>query len=74
MSEFYCVYKKMRKHYFGLYILWPQSIWFLHFGSSQLGLRCFQLALNLVPIVNSLTEKCLHDKLFVQLACIILKY
>ena len=45
-----------REHHFDLYILEPQSIWSLYFGSSQFGLCYFQLVVNLVHTVNSLTE------------------
>ena len=48
--------KKNRKHHFNSYIFVSQSIWSLHFGSNQFGPCYFQLALNLVPTVNSLTE------------------
>ena len=48
--------KRGRKHYFSSYILVSQSIWSLHFGSSQFSPCYFQLAFNLVPTVNSLTE------------------
>ena len=33
--------KKRRKHYFSPYILGSQSIWFLHFSSSQFGFCYF---------------------------------
>ena len=45
-----------RKHYFGPYILGSQSIWSLHFGSSQFGSCYFQLAVNLVPTVKLVME------------------
>ena len=45
-----------QKYHFGPYILGSQSIWSLHFGSSQFSPYYFQLAINLVPIVNSLTK------------------
>ena len=45
-----------RKHHFSPYILESRSIWSLHFGSSQFGPYYFQLAFNLVPTVNLLTE------------------
>ena len=48
--------KQRQKHRFGLYILGSQSIWSLHFGSSQFGPCYFQLAVNLVPTVNLVTE------------------
>ena len=44
------------KHYFGPYILESQSIWSLHFSNGQFGPYYFQVAVNLVLTVNSLTE------------------
>ena len=45
-----------QKYHFGLYILVSLSIWFPHFDSNQFGPYLFQLAVNLIPIVNSLTK------------------
>ena len=47
---------KKAKYHFGPYILRSRSIWSLHFGSSQYGPYYFQLSVNLVPTVNSLTK------------------
>ena len=48
--------KLRRKHHFGFYILRSQSIWSLHFGSSQYGPYYFKFGVKLIPTVNSLTE------------------
>ena len=45
-----------QKHYFGPYILRLQSIWSLYFDNSQFGSYYFQLTVNLVSTINSLTE------------------
>ena len=45
-----------RKHYFDPSILRLQSTWSLHFGKSQFGHCYFQLTVNLIPTINSLTE------------------
>ena len=60
--------KRKAKILFGPYNLKSQSIWFLYFGSSQFGPCYFQLAINLVPIVNSLTENAYVAKQFALLA------
>ena len=61
-----CVVKKKKKkeptHCFGPYILGSKSIWSLHFGNNQFDLCYFQLTINLVFTVNSLTEKSLYEK------------
>ena len=43
-------------HRFGPYILRSQSIWSIHFNSSQFGQCYFQLTINLDSAVNSLIE------------------
>ena len=48
--------KKRRKHYFVPYILGIQSISFLNFCNCQFCHCYFQFTINLVPIINSLTE------------------
>ena len=48
--------KKKRKHHFSPYILELRSIWSLYFSSIQFGPCYFQLVVNLVSTVNSLTE------------------
>ena len=53
-SNIYSPYRQ--KHHFDSYILKSQLIWFLHFGNSQFGSYYFQLAVNLVTTVNSLTK------------------
>ena len=45
-----------QKHHFSSYILSSQSIWSLHFSSSQFSPSYFQPTLNLVSTVNSLTK------------------
>ena len=45
-----------QKHYFGPYVLGSQSIWSLHFGSNQFHPCYFQVTVNLVFTINSLTE------------------
>ena len=48
--------KKRRKHYFVPYILGIQSISFLNFCNCQFCPCYFQFTINLVSIINSLTE------------------
>ena len=53
--------------FWSLHILGSQSIWSLYFDSSQFGHCYFQLAINLVPMFNSLTKNAYMAKQFALL-------
>ena len=50
------IYYFRRKHYFGPYIFGSQLIWSLYFDSSQFSPYYFQLAVNLIPMINLLMK------------------